>query len=75
MQNIELVQTQDLIEEISKRFDSCIFYGVRKGKSDKDQDRFWWHYIGCKATNLGLCEMMKTRLNESLEEPIETEDF
>ena len=67
---IQLLATQELINELSNRFDACIFYGVKYGidKDKKDTDRFWWHFSGCRATDLGLCDMMKDLLNKDREE-------
>ena len=54
---IALLPTQELLDELSKRFDDCIFYGhkqVNLNLKDK-RDKYWWDFRGCKMINIGLC--------------------
>ncbi|MBM3701726.1 MAG: hypothetical protein FJW63_01835 [Actinobacteria bacterium] len=83
MKEIELASVQDLIDELSKRFDSSIFYGVKKktgakedGETEED-DVYWWNYIGCRVACLGLCKIMEEKLKESIKDSIsiDKEDF
>ena len=57
MTEIELTSTQELIDEIAKRFDCYIFYGTKR--NTKDVDIYVSRYGGGKPACVGLCDLLK----------------
>jgi len=56
MKDIELIPTDDLIQELQKRFEAIIIHGTRE---NKNKDVYTQHWKGNYSTCLGLCEIMK----------------
>lgn len=60
MSKFDLITTEEILEELVSRFDSMIFYGLRKGVGslpDKAEGTF--KYSGVVDELLGLCERLK----------------
>ena len=60
--DLSLVQADELIEELDKRFDTCIFLSH---KFTQGKDAFDWHLHGNKMTCIGLLELGKDRVKEN----------
>ena len=55
--DLSLVSLDDILEELKKRFDSCIFAGVRNTREDRvNMER---QYFGDRFVCVALCEMVK----------------
>jgi hypothetical protein len=60
-QELALISTQELVSAVMSRFDSAIFMGVQNSVKT-GQDAYYHNYSGCKASCLGLCEVIKNIL-------------
>ncbi len=69
--NLELVETDDLIEELMGRFDSAVFAGLKdRGPTTNECIR----YRGQRITNIGLAYRLQFHINERIEESYEPTD-
>lgn len=57
--NLELVNTIDLVEELSKRFDTCVIIGLKAPlAANRDEaSPMLWKYRGGALQAIGLCQM------------------
>lgn len=55
---LELIPTEDLVNEIKSRYTSLVIFGVQEGTGE-GQDTFYHNYSGSKHSCLGLCELMR----------------
>ena len=70
---IQLVSTDELLDEIFSRFDHIIFCGM-KVKIKGNDNYYEKRYEGNYATAIGLCDIVKDHiLNDFDEEDVETE--
>ena len=53
--DIQLIPTNDLIDELLKRHDHSIFIGMRVGLQSQDTNQTIRRYLGNAATVAGLC--------------------
>jgi len=60
--DIELLSSDQLLEELKKRFDACIFHGVKANYKGKEEDIYLANACGDIATTIGLCVTLKHRL-------------
>jgi len=58
---LQLLTTEELTSELSKRFDVIMIYGLQKGIKP-GVSNYYDHYIGDQATLIGLCELMKEKI-------------
>ena len=76
---IELIHTDDLIEELLKRHDHAVFMGIKvRGNKDEDDIRSVRRWIGNTYTCSGLCSSLnRAILNDygDREEPIGKDDM
>lgn len=70
-EELKLVVTQDLLNELKCRFDHLVFKGMRlEGKSsDKNVAMFDWY--GEHAVCLGLCDQIKHDIHKDSDEQFE----
>lgn len=61
MRNIDLIPTDDLLDELSSRFEHSLFYGLREkqGNLGTENAEGTYRYTGNIDTILGLCERLK----------------
>lgn len=59
--DLSLVQADDLIKELDKRFDSCVFLSH---KFTQGQDAFDWHVHGNRMTVIGLLVLGTDKVKE-----------
>lgn len=62
--DLSLVLTNELSEELTKRFDAIIIYGIQKDMKANKVSNYFDHYVGDQATLIGLCELLKDILKE-----------
>jgi len=74
MMNIELIETETLIQELLKRFDASCFVGVRHKYKSKDTEDYTIRYRGSLATLKGLNSILENHINMDLEELIDEEE-
>ncbi len=74
--DIELVKTEELLDEVFERFDSCVFIGVRHHYETKDSDDYMTRWHGPISTIRGLIEILRDYAIDATEECMEdlTED-
>ena len=60
MSDLSLVETADMITELERRFEACVFMGLKKTTSDTEE--FYSTCGGSYATCLGLLEHLKNQL-------------
>ena len=72
MKDINLYSTEELLDEIQDRFDSCIFYGLQ----DRTNERSVYNrrYKGNLATCLGLCTFLSNVLQDEYFHIVELKD-
>lgn len=56
MKDIELIPTDDLIQELQSRFVSIVIYGTRENNK---RDVYAQHWKGNYSTCIGLCKIME----------------
>ncbi len=69
MDGLSVVPTDDLIEELKKRFDHTIFFGLRAVSVEKNGTLNWEtkrRHSGNGFMCLGLCDNMKAYINGGL---------
>jgi len=59
LREIQLIQTDELIDELMQRFDVSIFIGHKK--SDKKRGAYVWHTKGDRFTLLGLVDYLREK--------------
>lgn len=61
MKDIDLISTDDLLDELSNRFEHSLFYGLREkqGNIGIENAEGTYRYVGNIDTVLGLCERLK----------------
>lgn len=65
MNDIKLIPTGDLLEELMLRYDHAIFSGIRCVKSSTDQGNFYQSkWTGNCATCMGLAARMEYVINK-----------
>lgn len=70
--NLELAETDDLIEELAKRFDSLAIVGQKAPSNEApDEQRMAWRHKGNKFLVLGLLVNHVNHINSMIEENIE----
>jgi hypothetical protein len=57
---LDLVSTDDLIEELSKRFDHFVMHGLQAGLEGGNAVKFRRTLKGNPYTCVGLCELLKS---------------
>ena len=62
--DLELVSTDELFDELKRRFDGMIFHGVKNKYKDSKEDTFFARWEGGGVLAIGLCEALKKRLLE-----------
>lgn len=61
MKNLDLVSTEDILDELQNRFDHSLFYGYREKLANVGADNAegTYRYSGNTDMILGLCERLK----------------
>jgi len=65
---IDLYQTEELIDELQKRFDASVFIGVRHNYEQKDVDNYTTRWKGSIATIRGLIQILGDYTIDATEE-------
>lgn len=61
---IQLIPTNELSQELANRFDGIIIYGIQKNPKNNNNSIYYDHWKGDHATLLGLCDILKDKINE-----------
>ena len=69
--SLELISTQDLVNELANRHGSMVLNTVTGHTDTKDE--YYWFHKGTKVTCIGLCEMLVDLLHEALHAGLEEE--
>ena len=56
--NLEVVNTVELIDELTKRFERVVFAGMKPAKNESDLSPLAWKYKGGAIEATGLCAMV-----------------
>ena len=59
MDNLDLIPTDKLLDEIIDRFDCCVFGGARHSYEGSDLDKYKTRFKGPISTIRGLIEILK----------------
>ncbi len=68
MDELGIIPTEDLIQELGKRFEHWVFAGIQTGYEGHDKARTKRHFDGNMATCAGLCTLLQTMIAETFEE-------
>ena len=55
--NVQLIPTEDLVQELFSRYDTAIFVGHLK--TTKEEGNLAWNTKGCKYTMIGIWQYMQ----------------
>ena len=58
--SLELKSTEDLINELLKRYDAALFSGVKF--TNKEEDQYITRWAGSIATVIGVVEMLRNHI-------------
>lgn len=68
MRQLELITTDELIEELKSRFDGLVLMAIQK-EPNKGYDEEFHNWSGGQALCLGLCMLLKRKiLSETIKE-------
>ena len=62
---LEFITTDDLLEEIKRRFERCVFYGEKK-MTDEDME-YTFDYSGTYAEIFGCLHIAKLRIGDKFD--------
>jgi hypothetical protein len=65
--NLELVTTDALFDELSRRFDKIILCANRKTRTDGSRSQTIYQYKGGAVHSLGMCEILKLYILEGMD--------
>ncbi len=65
---IEFISTTELTEELVKRFDAIIIYGIQKDLKGNNVSNYYDHFKGDQPTCLGLCDLLKEKIKEDFKD-------
>ena len=70
--SLELISTQDLVNELANRFNAIIIHAIRE--RDDDEDELFLDYRGAKATCIGLADIIIDIIRSDIWKEKEEED-
>ncbi len=62
---LQLISTEELSKELTKRFDAIIIYGIQKNMKANAISDYYDHWVGDHATLIGLCDLLKDMIKKS----------
>lgn len=65
MSDLSLVSIDDMLNEMDKRYDALIFYGVKDKYKSADDDDYLIHCHGGSATCMGLSILAQDALSKN----------
>lgn len=65
-EDLSILPTDDLLDEMSRRFDSMVFLGYRENYYKKGSDNVLDRFHGDYPRMLGLCELLKDKVKGSM---------
>ena len=66
MQDIELISTRDMIEELKKRHEHIIIGSLKLSKTDDSQDMFTFDWYGSRFSCIGICRVFEKFIKDDI---------
>lgn len=66
LKELELIETESLLEELKSRYDAFIFQGIRKQPKGDEYDDYKADWQGGAAACIGLCDILKCKIKVEL---------